>query len=66
MESGFPTEKMALTHILVVRELSRARGLCKNVLGAEVCREHGGTSCVLQFAGAWPLIVTGGWPTNPT
>ena len=27
-------------------------------------REYGGTSCVLQFQGAWLLAVTGGPPTD--
>jgi hypothetical protein len=34
------------------------------VLGAEVLREHGGTSCVLRLLGDWLLLVTGGGPTD--
>lgn len=34
------------------------------MLGAEVYREYGGTSCVLRFQGSWLLLVTGGGPTE--
>ena len=34
-----------------------------NVLGAELYREYGGTSVVLQLAGSWLLLVSGGGPT---
>ena len=54
---------MELTHILVVTDLERARGFYVDVLGAEVYREYGGTSCVLQAFGTWLLLVTGGAPT---
>jgi len=59
----FPTKDMALTHILVVADMAKARAFYRDVLGAEVYREYGGTSCVLQFLGAWLLLVTGGGPT---
>ncbi|MBM3940947.1 MAG: VOC family protein [SAR202 cluster bacterium] len=54
---------MALTHILVVRDIERVRRWYVNVLGAEVYREYGGSSVVLRFAGAWLLLVTGAGPT---
>ena len=60
----FPTKDVALTHILVVGDLARARDFYSEVLGAEIFREYGGSSCVLQFAGAWLLLVTGGGPTE--
>lgn len=60
---SFPTESVALTHILVVADLARARTFYHEVLGASVYREYGGSSCVLQFQGAWLLLVTGGEPT---
>ena len=53
----------ALTHILVVSDVGRARDFYRDVLGASVYREYGGTSCVLEFLGAWLLLVTGGAPT---
>ncbi len=63
-DSGaFPAEGMALTHILVVADVDRARAWYVDVLGAELYREYGGTSAVLTFAGAWILLVTGGDPT---
>ena len=64
MSSDFPTEQMALTHLLVVGDLERARAFYRDVLGAEVYREYGGTSVVLRFLGTWLLLVTGGEPTK--
>ncbi len=43
--------------------IERARTFCRDVLGATVFREYGGTSCVLQAFGTWLLLVTGGGPT---
>ena len=63
MSTDFPTDGMELTHILVVSELGRARDFYRDVVGATVHREYGGTSCVLQFQGSWLLLVTGGEPT---
>ena len=60
----FPARDMELTHILVVSDVERARDFYRDVLGAEVFREYGGTSCVLKFLGAWLLLVTGGGPTK--
>ena len=36
----------------------------RDVLGAELVREYGGSSAVFSFAGAWLLLVTGGGPTE--
>jgi catechol 2,3-dioxygenase-like lactoylglutathione lyase family enzyme len=55
---------MELTHILVVKEIERAKSFYSNALGASVFREYGGTSCVLKFLGTWILLVTGGGPTD--
>jgi catechol 2,3-dioxygenase-like lactoylglutathione lyase family enzyme len=63
MSDRFPAPGVELTHLLVVGDLSRARAFYRDVLGAEVVREYGGTSCVLRFQGAWLLLVTGGGPT---
>ena len=54
----------ALTHILVVSDVERSKAFYRDVLGAEVYREYGGTSCVLRFLDAWLLLVTGGGPTE--
>jgi catechol 2,3-dioxygenase-like lactoylglutathione lyase family enzyme len=64
MSAEFPTTGMAMTHILVVSDLERARAFYRDVLGAEIYREYGGTSVVLNFQGAWLLLVTGGGPTD--
>jgi catechol 2,3-dioxygenase-like lactoylglutathione lyase family enzyme len=64
MPDEFPTETVELTHILVVDDLLRAITFYRDVLGAEVQREYGGTSGVLSFRGAWLLLVTGGGPTE--
>lgn len=64
MSTSFPTKDMALTHILVVSDMEKARTFYKDVLGAELYREYGGTSIVFTFNGAWLLVVTGGEPTK--
>jgi catechol 2,3-dioxygenase-like lactoylglutathione lyase family enzyme len=64
MSTDFPTQEMALTHLLVVGDLERSRVFYRDVLGAEVYREYGGTSVVLRFLGTWLLLVTGGEPTQ--
>ncbi len=61
--SDFPTDGMALTHILVVKDVNIARDFYRDVLGASIYREYGGTSVVLDFLGSWILLVTGGEPT---
>ena len=59
----FPVPGVELTHLIVVTDMPAARHFYAEVLGATVDREYGGTSCVLQFQGAWLLLVTGGGPT---
>ncbi len=63
MTSDFPSQGMELTHLLVVSDLDRSRTFYRDVLGATIEREYGGTSCVLRFLGTWLLLVTGGGPT---
>lgn len=60
----FPMEGMDITHLLVVSDMERSRTFYRDVLGAEVYREYGGTSVVLRFLGTWILLVTGGGPTK--
>jgi catechol 2,3-dioxygenase-like lactoylglutathione lyase family enzyme len=64
MNSDFPMSGMELTHILVVSDLDRARQFYRDVLGASLHGEYGGTSIVFSFNGAWLLVVTGGEPTD--
>lgn len=59
----FPTDGMALTHILVVSDIDQSKAFYRDVLGANLYREYGGTSAVFDFNGAWLLLVTGGGPT---
>jgi catechol 2,3-dioxygenase-like lactoylglutathione lyase family enzyme len=59
----FPTEGVELTQLLVVSDLERSKKFYRDVLGASLYREYGGTSCVLEFQGCWLLLVTGGGPT---
>ncbi len=58
--TGFPTDGVELTHLVVVCELDRARQFYRDVLGTAVSREYSVTSRVLQFPGSWLLLVTGG------
>jgi catechol 2,3-dioxygenase-like lactoylglutathione lyase family enzyme len=55
---------MEVTLLLVVSDLDRARDFYRDVLGAELHREYGGTSAVFRFLGTWLLLVTGGEPTK--
>lgn len=62
-ETPFPTAGVELSLLLVVGDLDRSRTFYRDVLGATIHREYGGTTVVLQFQGAWILLVTGGGPT---
>jgi lactoylglutathione lyase len=64
MSGEFPTEGMEVTLLLVVSDLDRSRDFYRDVLGAELHREYGGTSAVFRFLGTWLLLVTGGEPTK--
>ena len=59
----FPADATDLTRLLVVADLARSVTWYRDVLGAEVVGEYGGTSAVLRFVSSWLLIVTGGKPT---
>ncbi|MEQ9466813.1 MAG: VOC family protein [Ekhidna sp.] len=63
-QTPFPTDDMALTTILVVSDMDASKKFYTQVLGADIYREYGGTSCVLQFLGNWILLVTSGGPTK--
>ena len=63
-KSPFPTADMALTTILVVSDMKKSKEFYQHVLGAEIYREYGGDSCVLQFLGNWILLVTQGGETK--
>ncbi len=61
--TDFPTPDMPLTHILVVTDLATSIAWYRDVLGARLDREYGGTSAVFAFNESWLLLVTGGPPT---
>lgn len=44
-------------------DVSASVAFYRDVLGARLHREYGGDSAVLEFAGCWLLLVTGGGPT---
>ena len=64
MADAFPAEGMELTHLMVVTDLPRSVVFYRDVLGAELFREYGGTSAVFRLLGNWLLLVTGGGPTE--
>ena len=59
----FPADATDLTRLLVVSDLARSVAWYRDVLGAEITGEYGGTSAVVRFVGSWLLLVTGGAPT---
>lgn len=63
MENEFPASGVEMTNILVVSNIDTSKKFYRDVLGAEIYREYGGTSCVFKFCGSWLLLVTGGPPT---
>lgn len=64
MTTPFPSDEMTLTHLLVVSDLARSTAWYRDVLGAELVGEYGGTSAVFRFVESWLLVVTGGGPTD--
>ena len=63
MNEDFLAEGVELTHILVVSDFEQGKVFYRDVLGATLVNEYGGTSAVFNFQGAWLLVVTGGEPT---
>jgi len=61
---GFPVDGVELTMLLVVADVPRSVDFYRDVLGATLVREYGGTSAVFNFQGNWILLVTGGPPTK--
>jgi catechol 2,3-dioxygenase-like lactoylglutathione lyase family enzyme len=60
---AFPAAATDLTRLLVVSDIERSKAWYRDVLGAEIVGEYGGTSVVARLVGAWLLLVTGGGPT---
>ena|SRR5438094_5955184 len=59
----FPADATDLTRLLVVTDLARSVAWYREVLGADLVGEYGGTSAVFRLVGSWLLLVTGGEPT---
>lgn len=59
----FPADATDLTRLLVVTDLARSVAWYRDVLGADLVGEYGGTSAVFRLVGSWLLLVTGGEPT---
>ena len=64
VEGTFPAEDVEVTLLLVVGDVDRSMTFYRDVLGATLYREYGGTSAVFRFQGTWLLLVTGGGPTK--
>jgi catechol 2,3-dioxygenase-like lactoylglutathione lyase family enzyme len=60
----FPGPGVELSILLVADDLDRSLRFYRDVLGAELVYEYGGTSLVFNFEGGWLVIVTGGGPTE--
>lgn len=56
-------EDSELTTILTVSDLKASKRFYVDILGAEVFREYGNDSIVLEFLNSWILLVTEGSPT---
>jgi catechol 2,3-dioxygenase-like lactoylglutathione lyase family enzyme len=54
----------AVTQLLVVDDVERSRDWYVDVLDAELFREYGGSSAVLDLHGTWILLVAAGGPTQ--
>ena len=63
-DSKNPFADSELTTILVVTDIVKSKIFYVDTLGAELNREYGGTSMVLEFLGSWILLVTAGGPTE--
>lgn len=61
---AFPDGASAVTHLLVVADVPASTAWYRDVLGAELYREYGGDSAVLQLLDTWILLVAGGGPTE--
>ncbi len=60
---AFPASDVILSHILVVTDIQASVRWYRDVLGASLFREYGGTTAVFDLNGAWLVLVTGGGPT---
>lgn len=61
--SEFPTDDMEVSTLIVVSDVERSRDWYRDVLGAELYREYGGTTAVFELLGHWLIVTGGGGPT---
>ena len=61
--SAFPTEGITLMHLLVVADYPRALTFYREVLGATLTEERGGSLAFLALGGGQILLTVGGGPT---
>jgi catechol 2,3-dioxygenase-like lactoylglutathione lyase family enzyme len=59
-----PLGEFELTTILVVSDIEKSKSFYIDVLGAELFREYGGSSVVINFLNNWILLVIAGEPTE--
>ena len=57
-----PREGVAVTHLLIVRDVARSRRFYADVLGARVLME--GPPAILRFHNSWLILSTEGGPTD--
>lgn len=57
-----PRDGVAVTHLLIVRDVDRSRRFYADVLGARVLME--GPPSILQFHNSWLVLSTEGGPTD--
>lgn len=57
-----PSEGLLVTHLLIVADQDRSREFYKNVMGAEVVREH--DPVMLRLSNSWLILNSGGGPTD--
>ena len=62
-EKKNPFEGSELTTILVVKDIEKSKKFYIDTLGAELNREHGGSSMVIKFLNNWIVLVTAGEPS---
>jgi catechol 2,3-dioxygenase-like lactoylglutathione lyase family enzyme len=61
-EWPLPREGVAVTHLLIVRDVSRSRHFYADVLGAKVLME--GPPAILRFHNSWLVLSEEGGPTD--
>ena len=61
-EWPIPREGVAVTHLLIVRDIARSRHFYADILGARVLTE--GSPTILRFYNSWLVLAEEGGPTD--